>query len=103
MDDMTTVNTMKNVFSRNVPGPHINAVVCSDIWLSALIKKKREIGMRKREDKRKGEEERESKKRPLSRRQAHAHVTGVLNSTRLTDFYFPLSRGKREWLSCGGG
>lgn len=32
-----------------MPGPHINAVACGDIWLSALIKKKREIGMRKRE------------------------------------------------------
>ncbi len=39
-------------------------------------------------------EEKERAKRPLSRRQAHARVTGVLNSTRLTDLLLPIKQGR---------
>lgn len=32
----------------------------------------------------------------MSRRQAHAHVTGVPNSTRLTDLLLPIKQGRER-------
>lgn len=88
--------------------PAICTVVFREVCVCGSLNDKQEVSPRRCEE---DETERNKEKRNrkarggerenklLSRRRAHAHVTGVVNSTRLTDLSLPIRQGKESgWV-----
>lgn len=91
--------------------PAICTVLFRDVCICGSLNNKQQVSPQRWEEdeterKRRGIERQEGRERgrerenkPLSRRQAHAHVTGVVNSTRLTDLSLPIRQGKESgWV-----